>query len=733
MALLNPEQIKAVEHVNGPLLILAGAGSGKTRVLTERIVRLIEHSNVPPPAIFAVTFTNKAAYEMKARVEKRIGFLANQITIGTFHSICARLLRHYATAGELTANFVIYDESDQHSLLKEVYQLLNIDEKQISIKGVLERISRAKDGCITPDMMAQNSGNWFDQKVAEIYREYQRMLRENDAADFGDLIMQTVQMLRANAEICADLQKRYQFLLVDEYQDTNRAQYDLIRLMGASHHNVCVVGDDDQSIYSWRGADISNILNFERDFPNAHVIRLEQNYRSSGNILTAANHVVKNNACRKGKALWTENPTGEPLTVYQSGNEHEEARFVIGEIRKHAREGLAYCNMAIFYRTNAQSRVLEDELRRSQIPYKIFGGLRFYDRKEIKDILSYLKLISNPADMISLRRVINSPPRGIGKTTIDKILEYAVKTGSGAMPAIQDLLASQAFSGGIHKRLDAFVVLINSFQQEVSTLSLPRLVKKVIEGSGYISALNEKKTLESESRIENLQELVTAVEDFCRQTEGLTLTQFIDQVSLVNEIDRLDENVPSIPMMTMHLAKGLEFPVVFITGLEEGLFPHSRSIESESMLEEERRLCYVGITRGEKKVYLTHTQKRRVYGVDRYNSRSRFLDELPVDIVEWKRSSFHEGWGSGFQESFSGHLSLPTPFKTHGDDDFDQRPPEERVGGDIRIGAKVAHSQFGRGIVRRIEGESDSSKVTVYFENGLVKKLMVKYANLQIL
>jgi DNA helicase-2/ATP-dependent DNA helicase PcrA len=710
---LNSPQLEAVHHTEGPLLILAGAGSGKTRVITHRIAYLIKEKKVPPWNILAVTFTNKAAEEMRHRVGQLLGSRVNDIWISTFHSACVRILRKSLAPGR--APFVIYDDDDSLTLIKECLEEMKIDERALSPRGVYARIAGAKNDLVDPEQFTTGASDFFENRVAEVYRLYQKKLAENNALDFGDLIFKTVELFQKSSRDLSAYQELFRYILIDEYQDTNRAQYILTRLLAERHKNLCVVGDDDQSIYRWRGADIQNILSFESDYPGCLVIRLEQNYRSTENILTVANHVISHNRGRKGKSLWTENRGGEKGVLYVAEDEKDEARFVVSEIlRQKQEQGRRFNEHAIFYRTNAQSRTFEDELRRNRIPYTIFGGTKFYERKEIKDLLAYLRILVNPQDSLNLNRILNVPPRGLGKKGLEHLERFAGEKGIPLYEAIRRSDEIADLPSMTRNRLAEFYKMIEGFKKDLGKNTVAPLLKKIMEETGYIEMLQKEKTVEAEGRLENLEELLTVADEFDKNTEGATVALFLDQVALVGQTDTYDPEQGLVPMMTFHLAKGLEFPVVFLVGMEEGLFPHSRSIDEPEELEEERRLCYVGLTRAKEKIFMTLAVRRHLYGGDQFNLPSRFLEEMPEELIEKKGAVARES--SDFDDFEGGH-------------DFDQREDEER----IRIGSTVKHPTFGVGVVKRREGKGEGQKITVYFQNGLVKTLMVKFANLSVL
>ena len=737
---LNPEQQSAVEHVRGPLLILAGAGSGKTRVLTHRIANLIQNHDVRPDAIFAVTFTNKAAREMRERLQHLIGPMARSMWITTFHSACLRILRANAAALGYPPDFVVFDGSDQNATLKEICKSLNLDEKRFPPTGFVHAISRAKDQCLTPTDIADGKGV-FMPKLAEIYEIYDKRLREARALDFGDLIFRTVQLLEKNPEILNLYQQQFEFVMVDEYQDTNHAQYRLATKLSAQHKNLCVVGDDDQCIYRWRGADIQNILSFENDFPDTKVIRLEQNYRSTTVILDAANGVIQHNRGRKPKKLWTENKGGEPVTVHGVGNDLDEADRVVRLVREHASAGIYYNDQAVFYRTNAQSRVLEEALRRARIPYVIYGGTKFYERMEVKDVISYLRLCQNPHDNVSFMRAVQAPARGIGKTTLARLQAVAVDGGLSLFEAIAHLDGVADINAAARKRLSEFASFIAHLQGSIGLLKLQEIVPHIMEASGYGAALQALPTQEARDRLDNVEELVQAMAEYAKQftdsEEMPTLAGFLDQAALVSDIDSLDDGQGVLPLMTLHLAKGLEFPVVYMVGMEEGLLPHRSSLDQPDELEEERRLCYVGITRARQKLHMLYATRRRVYGNEQYNIPSRFLKDIPKELLEWKKApapTYQAGTPYGGSRGFRSPERAPSASHWAGDDDFDQTIATSQFSQDDdspwKIGMKVKHPQFGEGVIRRIEGKDDKTKLTIYFGPHVVKTLMVQYAQL---
>lgn len=633
---LNPPQRQAVEATEGPLLIMAGAGSGKTRVLTHRIAWLIANRKAPPWAILAITFTNKAAREMQDRVSKLVGPDGRDIWVSTFHSMCVRILRKDIERIGFTSNFSILDSTDQLSVIRNCMKDLDIDTKKFEPKAIQAVISTNKNELITPAQYEQKIGDYFEGLVAKVYTKYQQRLRSNNSLDFDDLIMKTIQLFKEVPEVLDFYQKKFKYIHVDEYQDTNRAQYMLCRMLAEGHHRICVVGDSDQSIYRWRGADISNILNFEEDYPEAKTILLEQNYRSTSNILNAANGVIALNTGRKPKKLWTDSDEGAKIKVFRGDSEHDEGYFVTGEISKNVKQGQAYQNHAILYRTNAQSRVIEEILIKSDIPYQIVGGIKFYDRKEIKDLLAYLRLLSNPDDDISLTRIINVPKRGLGDTTVGKLAAAAASQGVSIFRALQTV-DDLGFAGRTRNTLVEFYDMIEALHRMVEFLSVTELTEKILELSQYRLELQNENTLESRSRLENIDEFLSVTMEFEKNNEDKSLVSFLTDLALIADIDSVndeEERSDAVVLMTMHSAKGLEFPTVFIIGMEEGVFPHSRAFQDNDELEEERRLAYVGITRAEKQLFLSCARMRTLFGRTTANAPSRFLEEIPEELKE---------------------------------------------------------------------------------------------------
>ncbi|MBO0959270.1 DNA helicase PcrA [Neobacillus sp. MM2021_6] len=738
---LNPEQQNAVKATDGPLLLMAGAGSGKTRVLTHRIAYLIVEKRVNPYNILAITFTNKAAREMKERIRKMMGGAAEEIWISTFHSMCVRILRRDIDRMGFSRNFTILDTTDQQSVIKGILKDKNIDPKKFDPRAILGSISSAKNELIDPEEYAKVSGGYFEQTVSEVYTEYQKRLRKNQALDFDDLIMMTIQLFQRVPEVLENYQRKFQYIHVDEYQDTNRAQYMLVKMLAMRFQNLCVVGDSDQSIYKWRGADIANILSFEKDYPRATVILLEQNYRSTKKILLAANKVIENNMNRKAKNLWTENPEGNKLVYYRADSEQGEAQFVAGKIKELTRDGKKLSDIAILYRTNAQSRVMEEVLLKSNIEYAIVGGIKFYDRKEIKDMLGYLRLISNPDDDISLQRVINVPKRGIGSTSVDKIANFAAMHDISLYQAL-DSVELIGLSPKITKAAREFHDLIRNYTNMQEFLSVTELVEEVLEKSGYREMLKAEKSLEAQSRLENLEEFLSVTKNFEEANEDKSLVAFLTDLALVADIDSLDdegEKVDSITLMTLHSAKGLEFPVVFLIGLEEGVFPHSRSLMEEAEMEEERRLAYVGITRAEQSLFITNAQMRTLFGRTNMNPASRFIAEIPEDLIEGvepeKRMS--TPFGSGGRRSFgSPNSSFASPKSSFSTPATPRKPVMRPVsassGGEEvgwKVGDKAEHGKWGIGTVVSVKGQGEGIELDIAFPSPVgIKRLLAKFA-----
>ena len=712
---LNEVQREAVQHTEGPLLILSGAGSGKTRVITHRIAYLLEHHDVSPFRILAVTFTNKAAREMKDRLDVLVkGSVSRDLWVATFHATCARILRRdieklganaasaevpRATRHAYTRDFTIFDTGEQATLVKDVLRQLNYSDKQYNPRAVLSHISRVKNEFISPETFQNIADGYFERIVAEVYVLYQDALRLNNALDFDDLLLFTVQLLNENPEVRQFYQNRFEYILVDEYQDTNRCQYDLVNLLVTdTKQNICVVGDDDQSIYAFRGADIRNILDFEKDYPNTRVLRLEQNYRSTQNILDAAWGVVHNNRERKAKKLWTKNDLGELINCYEAMDENDEAGYVGTQIEDWHDEGVDYKDFAVFYRTNAQSRIFEEAFRAANIPYQIVGGVGFYDRMEIKDLLAYLRVVCNPNDSMSVRRIINVPSRGIGATTLDRLINFATRQGISLFEAIQRVDEITTINRGLQTKVQRFAKIFDDFDASMLPVDALDYVLKV---TGYLKGLRAQKTIEAQNRVENIEELINAVIEYEQNTSEPTLSDYLENVALTADIDTMEtDTTDMVTLMTLHSAKGLEFPFVFIVGMEEGYLPHGRSLDTQAELEEERRLCYVGITRAMEQLYLSHASSRRTFRETEYRVQSRFISEIPEHLikhVDRYRSPFRES--GGLYDGVS----------------------EDVV--DYHVDQIVRHPQFGRGKITKVSRSRQSVYVTVRFSRAGTKQL----------
>ncbi len=726
---LNDKQREAVCATDGPVLVLAGAGSGKTTVLVTRIAYILETKNVSPYNILAITFTNKAANEMKTRVENMIGETARNMWITTFHSSCVRILRSCIEVLGFSKNFVIYDSDDTKTVIKECLKELNLDDKVFSPRSVISQISSAKDKLIDPEEYAvRNLKDYRLSRIASVYKLYQEKLKKNNALDFDDLVFFTVKIFKEHKEILSAYQERFQYIMVDEYQDTSLAQYILVSLLAKGTRNICVVGDDDQSIYRFRGADIRNILDFEKEFRDARVIKLEQNYRSTKSILTAANAVIKNNNERKEKALWTDNGDGDAIKVYTGYDERDEARFVAAEIEKAVENGASYSDFAILYRTNAQSRVIEDTFIRNVIPYRVLSGVRFYDRKEIKDIIAYLRVILNPNDDISLLRIINEPKRGIGKTTMEKVAMVAGIHNKSLYEVISEpdkypdiIRASSKFY--------SFVTMIEELRRIKDSVSLEKYIEIVLEMTGYVTALELENTTESETRIENIKEFLSVAKEFEKNEEDTSFESFLENVSLVSNIDFYDEEEEYVVMMTVHGAKGLEFPNVFVVGLEEGLFPSLKGMSQQQDredLEEERRLCYVAITRAKSKLYLSNATQRTIFGQTTYQRPSRFLDEVGQK-TEKERKPITKGISiENFLKKHSGAVAIENKAPIQ-----DKKPDIKEYATEFEKGDIVHHRRFGRGIVLNAKKYGEDTLVEVAFDTEGTKQLMANFAKLE--
>jgi len=735
---LNEPQQRAVACLQGPLLIVAGAGSGKTRVLTFRIANLLEHG-VPPYRILAITFTNKAAREMRERVDALIGDAAQDVWLSTFHSFCARFLRmeleHY---GRYAKNFVIYDAADSKGLIRECLKELNIDEKHTAPGAVQAHISDAKNRLLDVAAFTAQATDFFAEQVAKIYALYQSKLQENNALDFDDLLMLTVELLTKNEELRTKYQKKFQYILVDEYQDTNGAQYAITKLLAAEHRNICVVGDADQSIYGWRGADMRNIMNFEKDYPEATVILLEQNYRSTKNILAAANAVIENNLTRKKKELWTDNPTGDRITIYEGATEKNEASYIVREVeRLHTMFHVKYGDIAVLYRTNAQSRNIEEAFYATGVPYAMVGSVRFYDRREIKDIIAYLRVIYNPRDTLSLLRIINVPRRGLGPTSIARMMETAEEYRISLFEVITDaqlLSMIPKLSAKVKLALEEFAAMVFTFMGQLGTRPIHEIVEDVIETSGYAAALEEEKKEDNRDRLENLREFISVAKNFDDgAAEGENgLADFLAQIALISDVDQTEQSDGTVTLMTFHAAKGLEFPAVFMAGMEEGLFPHSRTLLDDTEIEEERRTCYVGITRAERRLYLTYARQRTIYGRTEMSRPSRFLAEIPEELVEHKEADFFSGTDLRAPSNIWSERSTRTERKRY-------MPPPQHTAADgsvirpnasaaFQAGDAVRHSKWGDGRIVAISGSGEDAELSIAFPGEGIKKFVQKYA-----
>ena len=729
---LNEKQREAVQHINGPLLIIAGAGSGKTSVLTSRIAYLLEQG-VKPWEILAITFTNKAAGEMKERVSKIVGSVARQIWLSTFHAFCARFLRTEIEAtGWYTRQFTIYDEGDIKLLVRQCLKELDLPERQFSVGSVIGTISNAKNQLITPEQFDRQADNYYQQKVALLYSLYQKKLLANNAMDFDDLMNVAVRLLEEYPDVLAKYQQRFKYVLVDEYQDTNHTQYTLTRMLAAKHRNLCVVGDADQSIYGWRGADISNILDFEKDYPEASVIKLEQNYRSTQIILDAANALIDNNTGRKPKTMWTDNPAGDSLVVHVAGDQREEARFVVEQaVRLNTVQRQPYGGMAVLYRTNAQSRAVEEEFLKQGLPYTIVGGVKFYDRKEVKDMLAYLRVIQNPADSVSFRRIVNAPRRGVGDTSMGHLQAAADGAGLSLYEVSKRLHTVSTIGAKAKGALTELVRLLDHLRDAAAKESIADLITRVMKETGYLTELEQEGTPEAQSRVENLQELLTVAREFITAGEDEdSLEAFLNHVALVSDIDSAELETDRVTMMTLHSAKGLEFPTVFLIGMEEGLFPHFRTLSSPEEMEEERRLCYVGITRAQRNVFLTRAQSRMIFGEVQVNRPSRFLSEIPEALLENKQKRT-------MKPGPAQQLHLP-PRQVPQDPSTLLRPVTTAKlatpiaqGAQWKIGDKASHGKWGIGTVVEVKGNGDNQEVKIAFPDQGIKSLSVKFAPIQ--
>ncbi len=758
---LNDKQYEAVTNTEGPSLVIAGAGSGKTKVLTHKIAYLIGEKSVKPWNILAITFTNKAANEMKERVKNLVGDTANDIWMGTFHSICVRILRKTIDRIGFDSSFVIFDTSDQKSMIKKILKEQNLDDKIFSDKSVLYEISNAKNEMLTPEKYrAKANSDFRKEKIAEIFALYQKRLKENNAIDFDDIINFTIEILLDNPDILEYYSDKFKYVLVDEYQDTNKAQFTLVTLLASKFGNITVVGDNDQGIYSFRGADISNILNFEKDFPGTKIIKLEQNYRCTQSVLNAANEVIKNNETKYEKKLWTSNEAGSLPKVYRGDNEYDEANYIVEEINHLRRtEYYKYADFAVLYRMNTQSRSIEDILRRENIPYKIIGGLKFYERKEIKDIVAYLRLIHNTADNLSLTRIINEPKRGVGKTSLENVEQLATAQGISMYEIIKR--ADEFGLNRVFGNTREFVAAIEELRAEKDSILVSELIKNTLQKTGYTKALEAENTTEAENRIENLNEFLTVAMEFEEQSADHSLTEFLEGITLSSDLDGMEEAQDSVTLMTLHSAKGLEFPAVFLVGMEEGIFPGYKSIGEEKELEEERRLCYVGITRAREKLFMTCAKQRTIFGSTSFNNVSRFIKEIPPemldgyeDLEQSSNQGFGESkyeWGYGNSRGNGLFSSEVVEYKSH---EIPKKAAASSYGfksaesflanlnkskksevdlNAYQAGVRVFHKKFGEGRINSVEAEADDLKVDIQFEKAGHKRLMAKFAGLEIL
>ncbi len=733
---LNPQQAEAVINTEGPMLIMAGAGSGKTKVLTCRVANLLQ-KGVRPYRILAITFTNKAAAEMRERVNNMSSPAAKDVWLFTFHAFCARFLRmEIDKLPGYGGNFAIYDTADSQNLIKQILKEMNLDDKRFQPSGILSRISNAKNDLQDAAAFARQAGDFYEQKVADIYSRYEQKLQLNNALDFDDLLMLSIKLLQENKEVREKYQDRFDYLLVDEYQDTNHAQYLLTKFLAAKHRNICVVGDADQSIYGWRGADIQNILDFEKDYPDAKVIKLEQNYRSTQIILDAANAVIENNTGRKPKNLWTENKSGADIIYFQAVDERDEARFVIEQLQNLQRtENKKLGDMAILYRTNTQSRIFEEMLIKSGISYNMVGGLKFYERKEIKDIIAYLRVIFNPADSLSLLRIINVPKRGIGDASLAKIQAYAAANNVSLFEAVSNAAAIDGLSSRFVSKLDDLAGIIFELMNLANEAPVEDLIDRVLRDTGYLEELENERTPQAQSRIDNLHELISVAQEFAASEEENNLENFLAHVALVSDIDDTELGEDAITLMTLHSSKGLEFPVVFLVGMEEGLFPHARTLMDETEIEEERRLCYVGITRAKEKLFLSSTKMRTIYGNTVTYPPSRFLQEIPARLVKTIKRQERFSALENFKQVSEKYSARPQkPASTFNPHSFMPQKPAAAAGGTgtrFNTGDRVSHSKWGEGMVVSVKDSPDGQEVKVAFAGAGVRSLLTKYAVLK--
>ncbi len=764
---LNDRQYEAVINTEGPCLVIAGAGSGKTKVLTHKIAYLIQEKKALPWNILAITFTNKAANEMKERIANLVGDQAKDMWIGTFHSICVRILRKFIDRIGFDSSFIIFDTTDQKTLIKRCLKELEMDDKLFSDKSVLSEISNAKNDMNEPETYALKvKGDFRKEKIAEVYKLYQRRLKENNAIDFDDIINYTIKVLTENPDVLEYYSNKFQYILVDEYQDTNKSQFTLVTLLASRHGNVTAVGDNDQGIYSFRGADISNILNFEKDFLGTKIIKLEQNYRCTGNILKVANSIIKNNEIKYEKKLWTKNEVGSLPKVFSADNEYDEGRYIAEQIEHLRREEYyKYSDFAVLYRMNTQSRAIEDILRREDIPYKIVGGLKFYERKEIKDIISYLRLVQNPADNLSLNRIINEPKRGIGRTSLENIANLSEQNNIPMYEIIKN--AEQYGLNRVYLNSREFINCMEEIMAQKDKLKVSELIKKILKDTGYMRALENENSVEAENRIANLDEFLNVAIEFEEETAENTLSEFLEGITLSSDLDNMEESEDTVTLMTLHSAKGLEFPVVFLIGMEEGIFPGYKSIGEEKELEEERRLCYVGVTRAKENLYLTNSKQRTTFGSTTHNPPSRFLSEIPKELLDGYDEVFTNsknketrGFGdSGYSWSYgnkgngtiktykvtepqyaasaSSKIQENTGFTFRTAESFLNNINKKASNSSVdfskyQSGVRVYHKKFGEGTINYVEPEGDDLKVDINFDKAGHKRLMAKFANLEI-
>ena len=766
---LNDKQYEAVTNTEGPCLVIAGAGSGKTKVLTHKIAYLMGEKNILPWNILAITFTNKAAKEMKERIELLVGDAAKDMWVGTFHSICVRILRKFIDRIGFDSSFIIFDTSDQKTMVKQILKDLQLDEKLFSDRSVMSEISNAKNEMLEPETYAVKAhGDFRKEKIAEVYERYQKRLKENNAIDFDDIINYTIKILMENPDVLEYYSNKFQYILVDEYQDTNKSQFTLVTMLASKHGNITAVGDNDQGIYSFRGADISNILNFEKDFPGTKIIKLEQNYRCTGNILKVANAVIKNNEVKYDKKLWTENEVGNLPKVFSADNEYDEGKYIAEQIEHLIRqEKYKYSDFAVLYRMNTQSRAIEEILRREAIPYKIVGGLKFYERKEIKDIISYLRLVQNPADNLSLNRIINEPKRGIGKTSLDKIAQIAEENNISMYEVIKH--AEVYGLNRVYLNSREFIDCIESIITKKDELTISELVKKILKDTGYTRALENENTIEAENRIANLEEFLNVAVEFEEESADNGLSDFLEGITLSSDLDNMEETDESVTLMTLHSAKGLEFPVVFLVGMEEGIFPGYKSIGEQKELEEERRLCYVGVTRAKENLFLTNSKQRTTFGSTTHNPPSRFLQEIPKELLDgyedaivnmpkkedifgdsnytWSYGNRNNGNMKTYKTTEPQYATAASGVQKNGEvtgfafrtaenflNNLNKKAQPQNIDfSAYQSGARVYHKKFGEGTINYVEPEGEDLKVDINFDKVGHKRLMAKFANLEIL